>query len=486
MQAGVILSQKYRLVSLLGQGGMGSVWKAEHLSLQAPVAVKLIDPEIAQNAEALARFHREARSAAALRSPHVVQILDHGVDDDTQAPFIVMEMLEGESLAQRLERCGRLSLAQTTKILVDVGRALNRAHAAGIVHRDLKPDNIFLVKNDEEEVAKVLDFGIAKTDKFRVGDAATATGMVMGTAYYMSPEQIKGEREVDHRTDLWALGVIAYECLSGQKPFVSETLGGLVLRICTEPPPIPSTTQSVPIQFDAWFAKATARSAVDRFQSARELVDALRNLDPTLGPNPTTGPQRSGGTLIVDTNDPLPSDGSGVAANTQNPVYRTTSDNLIPAKDKGSRTLAFAALASVLVLGAGAAGVWLTQRGPIEDAAAVDETSTTAAAMEGVATAPAPTQPPTIRVAPSPSPSVSASPPEDERSGSTVTETQASAAAEATAGPPMIARQPAVKYRPPPKRRTATPAPKPQPEVTPAPTRKPAGSSLSDILGTRK
>jgi serine/threonine-protein kinase len=276
-KSGVILAGKYRLMSLLGRGGMGSVWRAEHLSLQAPVAVKMIDPSIAQVPEALARFHREAQSAASLRSPNVVQILDHGVDPQTKAPFIVMELMEGESLAERLERVGRLPPKEASRIITQMARALTRAHADGIVHRDLKPDNVFLVKNEDEEVAKILDFGIAKSDVHRVG-AATATGTVMGTAYYMSPEQISGSKEVDHRTDLWAVGVITHECITGSKPFESETLGGMVLKICTEPIRTPSIISGVPLGFDQWFQRSVMRDPAQRFQSARELADSLKAL----------------------------------------------------------------------------------------------------------------------------------------------------------------------------------------------------------------
>jgi eukaryotic-like serine/threonine-protein kinase len=247
------------------------------LSLQAPVAVKMIDSSIAQVPEALARFLREAQAAASLRSPNVVQILDHGVDEATRAPFIVMELMEGESLADRLERQGRLSAKETSSIISQMARALTRAHAAGIVHRDLKPDNVFIVRNEDEEVAKILDFGIAKSDVHRVG-TQTATGTVMGTAYYMSPEQISGSKEVDHRTDLWAVGVIAHECLTGAKPFDSETLGGMVLKICTEPIRTPSIFGGVPAGFDQWFQRSVMRDPSQRFQSARELADELKRI----------------------------------------------------------------------------------------------------------------------------------------------------------------------------------------------------------------
>ena len=158
-----IVAGKYRLLSVLGQGGMGTVWRAEHLQLGATVAVKLIDPKAAGGADALRQCQKEARAAAALRSPHVVQVFDFGSDDATGSPFIVMELLEGESLADRLIRRGKLSLAETSRVLTHVARALSRAHDAAIIHRDLKPANVFLVRNDDdEELAKVLDFGTAR------------------------------------------------------------------------------------------------------------------------------------------------------------------------------------------------------------------------------------------------------------------------------------------------------------------------------------
>ncbi len=279
MEPGTVLAGKYRLVSVLGQGGMGSVWRAEHLGLNAPVAVKLIDAAIANNSEALGRFHREAQAAAALRSPHVVQILDHGVDQEHNAPFIVMELMEGESLGDRLDRVGALSPAQTSNLLAQVARALTRAHEAGIVHRDLKPDNIFLVNNYDDEIAKVLDFGVAKASPNSLHPGmATRTGMVMGTPFYMSPEQISGSKDVDHRTDLWALAVIVAQCLTGRLLFTAETIGGLTLKICTEPIPSANSLGAVPSGFDQWLAKGVARTLSERFSSAVEMATSFKQI----------------------------------------------------------------------------------------------------------------------------------------------------------------------------------------------------------------
>ncbi|HEX2674261.1 MAG TPA: protein kinase [Polyangiaceae bacterium] len=273
-----IIAGKYRLIRQLGQGGMGSVWLAEHLTLCSQVAIKLIHVDMASSAEVLGRFLREAQAAASLRSPHVVQILDHGVDEGT--PYIAMELLEGESLADRLARCGRLEPVAVGRMLTEVGRAIGRAHEAGIVHRDLKPDNVFLVRNDDDEVTKVLDFGIAKASSGlgAAASSATRTGALLGTPYYMSPEQAEGARSLDHRTDIWAMGVIAFECLLGRRPFDAETLGGLLLAICTRPIPIPSQCGPVPAGFDAWFARACHRDPAQRFSSAREAASELKRL----------------------------------------------------------------------------------------------------------------------------------------------------------------------------------------------------------------
>jgi serine/threonine-protein kinase len=273
-----VLAGRYRLDQRLGAGGMGSIWRAQHLVLAAPVAVKLIDREALPDEETIARFMREAQAAATLRSPHVVQILDYGIDQTL--PFIVMELLEGENLAQRLRRVRRLTPAETARFVTQTSRAVQRAHDAGIIHRDLKPENVFLVRNEDEEIAKVLDFGVAKVDRGHLGTEGTRTrtGSILGTPYYMSPEQAQGNKTVDHRSDLWALGVIAFECITGKRPFYSDGLGDLVLQICIRDMPIPSEHASVPLGFDAWFAKAVARDPEQRFQSARELSDALREV----------------------------------------------------------------------------------------------------------------------------------------------------------------------------------------------------------------
>jgi len=259
---------------------MGRVWIAEHTGLRTYVVVKFIAEELANNAEAGKRFSREAAAASQVKSPHVVHMIDYGLATDG-TPYIAMELLEGESLAARLRKAGRLSPEDTAKILTHTARAGARAHEAGVVHRDLKPDNIFLIENEEEELAKVLDFGIAKSTVVGFGLSAVAdtrTGALMGTLQYMSPEQTEGVKSVDFRTDIWAMGVIAFECLVGRRPFDAEAVGALVLEICSRPLPVPSKVGPVPAGFDAWFARACARVPTDRFPSARDAATELRRI----------------------------------------------------------------------------------------------------------------------------------------------------------------------------------------------------------------
>jgi serine/threonine protein kinase len=271
--AGTVIAERFRLERPLGEGGMGAVWAAHDVRLDIPCALKFIHPEVAGSADLRARFEREARSAAQLRSPHVVQILDHGLWNGV--PYMAMELLEGEELGARLRRRGKLSPRETHAILGQVARALAKAHAAGLIHRDLKPENIFLARDDDREIAKVLDFGIAKSNSVEGTDGRTKTGSLIGTPHYMSPEQARGLKEIDQRVDVWALGVIAYQCITGRRPFENEALGDLLMQVITHNAPPPSTVAEVPPGFDAWWARATAQRRGERFQTAKELHDAL-------------------------------------------------------------------------------------------------------------------------------------------------------------------------------------------------------------------
>jgi serine/threonine-protein kinase len=254
---------------------MGSVWLAEHLTLHTKVVVKFMSTALASHDALVARFSREAAAAAAVKSPHVVHMLDHGVAADG-APFIVMELLEGEDMRRRLDREPPLAAADIDAIVSQVCKALGRAHAAGVVHRDIKPDNIFLCQGEEGIYVKLLDFGIAKQGDAVIGMAKTKTGATLGTPYYMSPEQTIGAKDVDLRTDLWSLGVVAYEALTGKRPFDGETVGALAVAITHGPIPVPSAANpSLGPAVDAWFGRACAREVAARFASAKEMADAF-------------------------------------------------------------------------------------------------------------------------------------------------------------------------------------------------------------------
>ncbi len=275
---GAIVAGKYRLEALIGEGGMGSVWAATHTGLGQAVAIKFVSKEFVNSSEALRRFDAEAKAAAQLRSRHVVQVFDNGTLEDG-TPYIAMELLRGENLYAKVHRAGPVSLAETVEILSQCCKALGRAHAAGIVHRDIKPDNIFLAQSSDDDagLVKVLDFGIAKFAAGPNDQGTTRTGAVLGTPLYMSPEQARGLKTIDHRTDLYSLGLVGYTLLTGNLAFSSESFGDLLLQICTAPlPSLCANAPWLPPSMEAWFQRACARDPQDRFASAQEFADALR------------------------------------------------------------------------------------------------------------------------------------------------------------------------------------------------------------------
>ena len=219
LTAGLTIADRFCLVRPLRKGGMGSVWIATHTTLGTEVAIKFIDIR-GPSHDALRRFEREANVVARLRSPHVVQILDYGIDQG-ERPYLAMELLQGESLSDRLDRTGTLRLEEVTTVVIQTCRALHRAHKAGIVHRDIKPANLFLSEEDDSLHVKVLDFGVAKANALVPGPSdaqKTETGAIVGTPAYMSPEQVLATEEVDGRSDLFSLGVVAWRMLVGVHP----------------------------------------------------------------------------------------------------------------------------------------------------------------------------------------------------------------------------------------------------------------------------
>ncbi|MBW2524277.1 MAG: serine/threonine protein kinase, partial [Deltaproteobacteria bacterium] len=275
INAGDIIAEKYRLDQAVSEGGMGSVWRAQHLQLDAPVAIKFMHGKLLDSPEALARFEREAKASAQIRSPYIVHVYDHGVDDGI--PYIVMEYLEGEDLGGRLRRDPPLSPEQTITICDQVAKGLERAHRLGIVHRDLKPGNIFLSRPDDNMV-KLLDFGIAKETGQRrtVTGEETTQGQVLGSPHYMSPEQARGKK-VDGRADLWSLAVILYRALTLQRPFDADDMGDLIVKICTEDVRPPSSYRAdLGPAVDDFFETAFQHNPDDRWQTPRKFAVALR------------------------------------------------------------------------------------------------------------------------------------------------------------------------------------------------------------------
>lgn len=277
--SGDLIAGKYRLEHEIGRGAMGTVWLATHLTLDQRVAIKIISREHADSAELRQRFNTEAKAAAKLRSRYVVGVHDHGETPDG-LPFIVLEYLEGECLEDRIAREGTIPVNEAVRIARHVGRALSRAHARNIIHRDLKPANIFITKNEDDEergwTAKVLDFGIAKMGVDYGEVSTTKTGAVLGTPLFMSPEQVRGASDVDHRADLYSLGMVVYNMLTGEYAFDGASFGDLLVSICTEP--LPKLRDAAPWASDdleLWFERACARNPEDRFVDADEMVEAL-------------------------------------------------------------------------------------------------------------------------------------------------------------------------------------------------------------------
>lgn len=268
---GETLAGKYKIERVLGRGGMGIVVAARHLDLEERVAIKFMlrsDDPIA-----LERFVREARAAVKVKSEHVCRVLDVG-RLDTGEPYMVMEYLEGTDLARLLARDKRATTAQVAGWMIEACAALSEAHAIGIVHRDLKPANLFLsLRNNGSACLKVLDFGISKLVN---ADAMTSTSVTMGSPAYMSPEQIVSSRDVDARTDVWSLGVMMHELVTGTVPFAADTLIQLSVKIReTEPPSIASLVDDIAPGFEAIVAKCLQKQPADRYASVGELAAAL-------------------------------------------------------------------------------------------------------------------------------------------------------------------------------------------------------------------
>lgn len=303
---GKIIDQKYRLLRLLGQGGMGSVYEAEHILLHTKVAIKVIKEEYAAVPEAFQRFLREAQAAGAIGHPNITKVHDFG--EDAGLVYAVMELLRGKSLATLLEERGRLAPEPAVAIILQVLSALHAAHKAGIIHRDLKPDNVFIcIDSRSREEVKLLDFGVAKFNRpENVGLGLTKTGAILGTPHYLAPEQARGKKDIDERIDIWSTGVMLYEVLSGRLPYdgnnYNAVMGAILLKT---PEPLEGIAPHVPAGLAAVVHKALSKDREQRYGSVAEMIDALM---PFAGDDSEEGdsiviPMRSTGSPIT----PLPS-----------------------------------------------------------------------------------------------------------------------------------------------------------------------------------
>jgi serine/threonine-protein kinase len=361
LASGTVVAGKYTLERVLNRGGMGSVWVAAHGTLDVQVAIKFMKPveqpesdldtgdaEHATQAVTLRRFEREAKAAAKIRSSNVVQILDHGVDRGT--PYIVMELLDGEDLATRLKRGRYLPIDEVARILTPVARALTRAHKEGLVHRDLKPENIFLAAEGDQEVPKILDFGVAKampeTGTQEV-DGSTVDGVVVGSPHYMSPEQAMGRPDIDARSDIWSLGVIAFRMITGRVPFSPASVLEAVVQICSSPIPRASSIRpELPPEVDAFFEKALSRDPVRRFQSPMDLANALTALAPG---GADAARVESGDAHLAQT-------GAGGTTSPGTHEVASEPDSPVPMTSRPRRAIVATAALAVLLIGVAALG----------------------------------------------------------------------------------------------------------------------------------
>lgn len=282
LQVNDIIDGKYRIVRLLGEGGMGAVYEGENTRIHRRVAIKVLHSAVAQSKDAAERFEREAQAAGRIGSEHIVEVLDLGNLANGER-YMVMEFLEGQTLSDRIATRGRLDARQTADLAVQLLDGLKAAHDAGIVHRDLKPDNVFLLssRRSRKDFVKIVDFGISKFSAMSGDFSMTRTGAVMGTPYYMAPEQAKGERTVDQRADLYAVGVILYEAVTGKVPFDADTFNELLFKIVLEDPvAIRERAPDLDDRFADIVRKAMTKSPSERYASASDFqADLMSYLD---------------------------------------------------------------------------------------------------------------------------------------------------------------------------------------------------------------
>ncbi len=503
VQPGQVLGGKYRIERILGEGGMGFVVAATHLQLDEKVAIKLILPEAARSKEAVDRFLREARAAVKIKSEHVVRVSDVGTLDSGM-PFIVMEYLSGQDLAELLHASGPLPAEQAIEFVLQACEALVEAHGLGIIHRDLKPANLFLTRRaDGSPCVKVLDFGISKIDTGE-SKGMTATSAVMGSPMYMSPEQMKSSRNVDARTDIWALGVILYELLAGVPPYDAETVPMLCVKVMQEaPPPLRATRPDLPPALETVILRCHEKDPERRFRTVGELAEALApfvsgraqlSAQRVIEIARTTGghnaamrastpgaTQQSSGPIAIGNPSSINTGGATVLAgpaagavpNAQTAVASSTAASWsgsaanTGARKKSSMVPVAAALGGALLIG-GIVAFFSFRKPSVEP-----ETIPVQAAQQATTLAPDAPPAPTVSPAATEAPTAESAP---EPSAEPSTEPSAEPSTKAAATPPP-ANKPSTRPS------TQTPSPKPPPPTSHSPIKpKPGG----DLFGDRK
>ncbi|MEO5768030.1 MAG: serine/threonine-protein kinase, partial [Polyangia bacterium] len=305
---GATLAGRYQIIRRIGEGGMGAVYEARHTIIGKRIAVKVLLEKFLTKADFVARLLQEARLASAIGHEHIVDVTDFGTTDDGRA-FVAMEFLEGESLAQLVMREAPLPVERSLRITRQVASALGAAHAKGIVHRDVKPENVYLIRRGDADFVKVVDFGISKAVKQGQGDDApdyhlTHTGLLLGTPLYMSPEQARGDEDLDHRVDVWAMGVMLYECLTGEVPFRANNYLGIISQVLTHTALPPSKLRpelGIPEAVEAVVMRAMEK---DRNRRYALMADVERDLERLLAGDQNVG----GGPTVVPATAPPPHD----------------------------------------------------------------------------------------------------------------------------------------------------------------------------------
>jgi serine/threonine-protein kinase len=479
LAVGQIIEGKYRIVSVLGVGGMGSVYEGENTRIHRRVAIKVLHAAVAQKGDFVQRFEREAQAAGRIGSPHIVEVLDLG-NLPSGERFMVMEYLEGEPLTNRIKRSGRLAPQECAFLATQLLSGLAAAHQAGIIHRDLKPDNIFIVQRGGADFVKIVDFGVSKFTNTGDELSMTRTGAVMGTPYYMSPEQARGQ-SIDHRSDVYSVGVVCYQALTGQLPFNAETFNELLFKIALDTPePIEKVIPGFDPALAAIIRRSMEREPAHRFQSASEFGAALAAytsgavpapgaysaaFDPRItGQNPQLA--RSGGAALAQSGaGALGQSGagalgqSGAGALGQSALNQSSMGQGLavtaPQPKKGNVMVIAASLMAVLGAGGGVLAYTLTKSPDTTQAAVAATVAATAAPSESApvsTSAPATSAPATsepVASAAAPTASASATP--------TATAQVTAAATSATKAPPGPSTKP-----------TATA--KTEPKVEPKPT----------------